>query len=197
MTEEVSLPELLESWKTQFHTLLREFQNEVKLNKNQLLVIGCSTSEVAGKRIGSEGTFEIAEMLYMELVSFRAETGIELGFQCCEHLNRAIVLSRKTAEARGYEEVSVIPIRGAGGAMAATAFRQMEDAVVVEHIKAEAGIDIGDTFIGMHLKQVAVPIRTSVKEIGHAHVTMAKTRPKLIGGQRAIYEDTEANKSCS
>ena len=98
---------------------------------------------------------------------------------------------------RGYEEVSVVPVRTAGGSMATYAYRQLEDPVVVEHIKAEAGIDIGDTFIGMHLKHVAVPVRASLTEVGHAHVTMARTRPKLIGGERAVYQNTFLNNSCT
>ena len=132
----------------------------------------------------------------MKLSAFQAKTGVGLAFQCCEHLNRALVLPREIAEERGYDEVSVVPVRKAGGSMATYAYQQIKDPVVVEHIQAEAGIDIGDTFIGMHLKHVAVPIRTSIKEIGYAHVTLAKTRPKLIGGERAVYSNTKMNKSC-
>ncbi|RUQ31622.1 TIGR01440 family protein [Peribacillus cavernae] len=183
-------------WKEQLHALLHEFQSEAQLTDRKLLVIGCSTSEVAGKRIGTNGTLEVAGMIYEELISLQKETGVQIAFQCCEHINRALVLPRKIAENRGYEEVSVVPVRTAGGAMAAYAYNHIEDAVVVEHIKADAGIDIGDTFIGMHLKQVAVPVRSTIKEVGHAHVTMAKTRPKLIGGLRAVYEKQKDNESC-
>jgi uncharacterized protein (TIGR01440 family) len=186
-----------EIWRNQFHDLLNEFQEAAKLNENDLLVIGCSTSEVTGNAIGTQGTFDVAEMLFSELQSFHQRTGALLAFQCCEHLNRALVLSKKTAQKYGYEEVSVIPVRHAGGAMAAYAYQHLADAVVVEHIKADAGIDIGDTFIGMHIKHVAVPIRASLKEIGQAHVTMAKARPKLIGGQRAVYEQSIDNNSCT
>lgn len=196
MEIETSITNELTQWKNQLHTLLREFQEEAQLNDRKLLVVGCSTSEVAGKRIGTNGTLEVAAMIYGELLSFQQETGAAIAFQCCEHLNRALVLPRHVAENRGYEEVSVVPVRTAGGAMAAYAYNQLKDAAVVEHIKADAGIDIGDTFIGMHLKHVAVPIRSSMKEIGHAHVTMAKTRPKLIGGVRAVYEKQKDNDSC-
>lgn len=196
MEIETSIMNELPLWKNQLHMLLREFQKEAQLNDNKLLVVGCSTSEVAGKRIGTNGTLEVAEMIFEELLSFHHETGAEIAFQCCEHLNRALVLPRHVAENRGYEEVSVVPVKTAGGAMAEYAFRHMDDATVVEHIKADAGIDIGDTFIGMHLKHVAVPIRSSIKEIGDAHVTMAKTRPKLIGGERAVYEKQKDNESC-
>ncbi|RFU64261.1 TIGR01440 family protein [Bacillus sp. V59.32b] len=187
----------LAEWKSQFHSLLREFQLEAQLNEKKLLVIGCSTSEVAGERIGTDGSLEVAQMLYEELIAFQDATGVQIAFQCCEHVNRALVIPRKIAGNRGYEEVSVIPVRTAGGAMAAYAYNHMADAIVVEHIKADAGIDIGDTFIGMHLKHVAVPFRSTVKEIGHAHVTMAKTRPKLIGGVRAVYENGTDNESCT
>lgn len=196
MTNEASFSAELNNWKQQLQTILNEFQEITSLNKKQLFVIGCSTSEVIGKRIGTEGTLEVAEMIYNELAAFQAQTGVELAFQCCEHLNRALVLPREIAEERGYEEVSVIPVRKAGGSMATYAFNQIKDPVVVEHIKADAGIDIGDTFIGMHLKHVAVPIRTSLKEVGSAHVTLARTRPKLIGGERAVYKDTPMNKGC-
>lgn len=187
----------LAEWKNQFHSLLREFQIEAGLNEKKLLVIGCSTSEVAGERIGTDGSLEVARMLYEELTAFQKATGVQIAYQGCEHVNRALVMSRDTAGSRGYEEVSVIPVRTAGGAMAAYAYNEMKDAIVVEHIKADAGIDIGDTFIGMHLKHVAVPIRSTVTEIGHAHVTMAKTRPKLIGGARAVYEKVNDNESCT
>lgn len=166
---------------------LAEFQQQVSLSSEHILVIGCSTSEVIGKKIGTAGTTEVAEMIFTELKKWRDETGVQLAFQCCEHLNRALVVEKETALAKQLEVVSVIPVRSAGGAMAEYAYNHMNDPVVVEFLKADAGIDIGDTFIGMHLKHVAVPIRTSIRQVGHAHVTLAKTRPKLIGGARAVY----------
>ncbi|MFJ7752796.1 TIGR01440 family protein [Peribacillus muralis] len=196
MSSDANISNELEGWGTQFRKLLHEFQEEAALKEKQLLVIGCSTSEVIGKRIGTEGTLDVAGLIFSAVKDFQEKTGVHVAYQCCEHLNRALVLQRETAVQRGYEEVSVIPVRTAGGSMATYAFQQWEDAVVVEHIKAEAGIDIGDTFIGMHLKHVAVPLRSAIKEIGHAHVTMAKTRPKLIGGERAVYQDIPDNKSC-
>ncbi|KIL49760.1 TIGR01440 family protein [Jeotgalibacillus soli] len=168
--------------------ILREFQQKAKLKAGQLFVIGCSTSEVAGKHIGTAGTNEVASDLYEAFEKFSEETGVRLAFQGCEHINRALVMDRETAEAKGYEEVTIVPVRTAGGAMASHAFNTMRDPVVVEHIKAHGGIDIGDTFIGMHLKHVAVPVRVSTKSLGQAHITLARTRPKLIGGARAIYE---------
>ncbi|MET3317839.1 UNVERIFIED_ORG: uncharacterized protein (TIGR01440 family) [Peribacillus simplex] len=197
MINDTTFSDELEIWKNQFRILLHEFQEEAALKEKQLLVIGCSTSEVIGKRIGTDGTIDVAGMIFAVMEDFQRKTGIQVAYQCCEHLNRALVLPREAAVRRDYEEVSVVPVRTAGGSMATYAYQQWKDAIVVEHIKAEAGIDIGDTFIGMHLKHVAVPVRVSIKEIGHAHVTMAKTRPKLIGGERAVYQDTSVNKSCT
>ncbi|MEW5552270.1 TIGR01440 family protein [Peribacillus frigoritolerans] len=197
MTSDATFSNGLEIWENQFRELLYEFQEQTALKEKQLLVIGCSTSEVIGKRIGTEGTLDVAGMIFSVLRDFQGKTGVQVAYQCCEHLNRALILQRETAIRYGYEEVSVVPVRTAGGSMATYAYQQWKDAVVVEHIKADAGIDIGDTFIGMHLKHVAVPIRSAIKEIGHAHVTMAKTRPKLIGGERAVYRNLSENKSCT
>lgn len=176
--------------------ILSEFQQKAKLGSEHILVIGCSTSEVTGEMIGTSGTEEVAEGVFSALNKLHSKTGVSLAFQCCEHLNRAIVVERDVAEKKGLEIVSVVPVRKAGGAMATYAFSHLQDPVVVEFIKADAGIDIGDTFIGMHLKHVAVPVRVSTNRIGNAHVTMAKSRPKLIGGERAVYVNTNANQSC-
>ncbi|MFC7786684.1 TIGR01440 family protein [Rossellomorea sp. GCM10028870] len=174
--------------KEELQTILGDFSEQVHMKKGQVFVVGCSTSEVMGERIGTSGTIEVAEMIYAELKGWADSIGVSLAFQCCEHLNRALVLERDAAERKGLEEVTVIPVRKAGGAMATQAYHSFEDPVMVEHIQGDAGIDIGDTFIGMHLKHVAVPIRVSQKSLGEAHVTLAKTRPKLIGGIRAVYE---------
>ncbi|WP_113928271.1 TIGR01440 family protein [Bacillus sp. P14.5] len=186
----------VEVLKNQLNSILKEFKEQSPLKEGSLLVIGCSTSEVIGQRIGTAGTFEAAEVIFNEIKAFASDQGAGIAFQCCEHLNRALVMEREWADKRGYEEVSVIPARAAGGAMATYAYEKFEDPVVVEFIKAEAGIDIGQTFIGMHMKHVAVPIRVSQKTLGEAHVSLAKTRPKLIGGTRAVYEPTPENKSC-
>ncbi|MGM0853844.1 MAG: TIGR01440 family protein [Bacillota bacterium] len=174
--------------KEELHTILQDFSKQVPMKKGQVFVVGCSTSEVMGERIGTSGTIEVAEMIFDVLKGWADSFGVSLAFQCCEHLNRAIVLERDVAERKGLDEVTVIPVRKAGGAMATQAYLSFEDPVMVEQIQGDAGIDIGDTFIGMHLKHVAVPIRVSQKSLGEAHVTLAKTRPKLIGGIRAVYE---------
>ncbi len=186
----------LQKWKKDLSDLLSDLNAQADLQEGNILVVGCSTSEVIGEKIGTAGTEEVADMIFSTLEQFRQQTGVQLAFQCCEHLNRALVVERAAARAHGFEEVTVIPVRTAGGAMATFAYHHMEQPVVVEFIKADAGIDIGDTFIGMHLKHVAVPLRSRVKQIGFAHVTMAKTRPKLIGGARAVYEATGENNSC-
>jgi len=175
----------------QLKQALTEFQEVAHLTAGDVFVIGTSTSEVIGKHIGSAGTIEVATELWTVLNDFREKTGVQLAFQCCEHLNRSIVIERSLAKEHRLTPVTAIPIPGAGGSMAAFVFKTMNDPVVVEEIEADAGIDIGDTFIGMHLKKVAVPVRTSVKQIGEAHLTLARTRPKLIGGIRAIYSLTD------
>lgn len=175
---------------------LADLNREMPLTEEHILVIGTSTSEVVGKKIGTSGREDISHTLFSAFVEFQEKTGVHLAFQCCEHLNRALVVERKTQQKFGLEIVSVIPINEAGGAMATYAYNHFKDPVVVEFIKADAGVDIGDTLIGMHLKHVAVPVRSEIKQIGQAHLTLAKTRPKLIGGIRAIYERTDENSSC-
>lgn len=157
------------------------------LKKGHILVLGCSTSEVLGKRIGSAGNTDVAEAILSGLKRALEGTGVYLAVQCCEHLNRALVVEREVCEKYNLTEVTVLPVPNAGGATAATAMRKFDDPVVVESIQAHAGIDIGDTFIGMHLRPVVVPVRVPIKSIGEAHLTMARTRPKLIGGRRAVY----------
>lgn len=167
--------------------LLSEIETSGHLKKQDLLVIGCSTSEVAGESIGTSGSSQIAQVLFESFVELQEKFDLELAFQGCEHLNRALVVERETAKTHQLEVVTAIPVREAGGAMAAYAYEHMKDPVLVEHIKADLGLDIGDTLIGMHLKHVAVPLRFKQREIGKARVTAAKTRPKLIGGKRAVY----------
>lgn len=160
-----------------------------KLKKGDILVIGCSTSEVVGSKIGTNSDENTAEQIFDAIYSTAKEYGVFIAVQCCEHLNRAIVVERDAL--RCYEEVNVIPQKKAGGSLATVAYHKFDDPIVIEHIKADAGMDIGDTFIGMHLKQVAVPVRLSIKEIGSAHLTCARVRPKFIGGIRAVYDETK------
>ena len=153
------------------------------------MVVGCSTSEVVGHQVGSWSTPQIAQAIFDGLNSVFAPMGVYIAAQCCEHLNRALILEREAAEKRGYEIVNVKPQPKAGGWFAVTAWNAFSDPGAVETIRADAGMDIGGTLIGMHLKAVAVPVRTSVKQIGQAIVLFARTRPKYIGGPRAVYQD--------
>lgn len=168
-------------------TALQELLAEAALREKQILVIGCSTSEVSGKKIGTSSSMEVAAALWAGIAPLVQEHGIYPAIQCCEHLNRALVVEEEVLERYSLEQVAVYPVQGAGGSLANYAMKSMQHPVVVERIQAHAGIDIGDTLIGMHLKPVAVPVRGSLAKIGQAHLTMARTRPKLIGGERARY----------
>ena len=163
-----------------------ELCEAAKLKGGNIVVIGCSTSEVCGSKIGTASVPEAADALYRGLKSVFAPRGIYIAAQCCEHLNRAIVVER--AAVPFGEPVNVVPKPKAGGSFATAAYREADDPVVLEGIKADAGIDIGLTLIGMHLKSVAVPIRLEQKTIGEALVTAARVRPKFIGGERAHYD---------
>ncbi|MGF9917532.1 TIGR01440 family protein [Paenibacillus ehimensis] len=173
--------------RAQVETIVRELVQAGKIEPGQLIVIGTSTSEVLGRHIGTGGSEAVAKEIYEAVEAVRAETGFFPVYQCCEHLNRALVMEREAMRRYGLEQVSVIPMPKAGGSMASYAYRKLADAVVVETVAAHAGIDIGGTLIGMHLKRVAVPVRPSIRQIGEAPVLMAVTRPKLIGGARAVY----------
>jgi len=161
------------------------------LKPGQIVVLGCSTSEVRGSKIGSDSSEEIAKAILDGILPVIRENGLYLAVQCCEHLNRALVVERACAEKYGLEEVNVRPSLHAGGAMATAATQAFDEYCMVERIAARAGIDIGDTLIGMHLRPVAVPVRFAGGKIGQANVVMARTRPKYIGGPRAQY-DTNA-----
>ena len=159
------------------------------MKAGQILVVGCSTSEVGGEKIGTYSSPELAAKVFGGIYAAVQEKGIYLAAQCCEHLNRALVTEREVMEKFGWEEVTVRPMPHAGGSMATAAYDNFTDPVVVESIKAHLGIDIGQTLIGMHLKRVAVPVRLAQKTIGAAIVTAARTRPPLIGGERAHYPE--------
>lgn len=153
----------------------------------RLLVIGCSTSEIAGGKIGKASVPELGSDVAGAVLEEARALGIDVAFQCCEHLNRALVVERKTAEKYNLDEVCAVPWPKAGGSCASAAYRMMETPVLVEAVQADAALDIGCTLIGMHLKSVAIPIRLSVKTIGEAPLAAALTRPRLIGGERAHY----------
>lgn len=166
---------------------MSDLLESAQLKAGKIVVVGCSTSEIQGKQIGSASAIDIARAVTEGILPLIRAKRLYLAAQCCEHLNRALVIEADVAETYGFEIVSVVPQRKAGGAFATEVYNQLDDPVVVETILAGAGLDIGDTFIGMHIKNTVVPVRGSIKEIGLAHVTMAKTRPKLIGGKRSLY----------
>ena len=170
---------------------LRELIEAANLTAGQLLVIGCSSSEMVGERIGKNSSMEAALALRDAVLPILSEHGICLAVQCCEHLNRALIVERSTAEKFGYEPVWVKPQPKAGGSFATTVWEHMTDPVAVETVKAHAGMDIGATLIGMHLRRVAVPVRLSVNKIGEASLVCARTRPAYIGGPRAQYQTEE------
>lgn len=178
----------LDSISIQTASIAEQLVERGNLRPGQLMVIGASTSEVAGKPIGTSGAMEIAAAIYEGLANIQRKYGVLLAFQCCEHLNRALVVEEETLERYRLEEVAAVPVPKAGGSMAAYAYRQLVAPCLVESIQAHAGIDIGDTLIGMHLRRVAVPFRPFHRKVGDAHVTAAFTRPQLIGGERAVYQ---------
>lgn len=162
-----------------------------KLKKGNLFVVGCSTSEVIGGKIGTASSPETAQAVFAGIYRAAQEHEVYLATQCCEHLNRSLIMESEAALKYGYEEVNVVPQPKAGGSFSTAAYHAFKEPVAVEHIKAHAGMDIGDTLIGMHLKDVAVPVRISHKTIGEAHVVCARTRAKFVGGVRAIYDETK------
>ncbi|MDD5922128.1 MAG: TIGR01440 family protein [Eubacteriales bacterium] len=177
-----------ETLKKQAQEAVTELLDVANLKKGDIFVVGCSSSEIMGANIGKGSNVDAAKAVYEGIQSVLRPRGIFLAAQCCEHLNRAIITER-AALLPGTEIVNVVPQMHAGGSFATTYYHDAEDPVALEHIKADAGMDIGDTLIGMQLKEVAVPVRIAVKKIGEANVVCARTRPKFIGGERAVYDD--------
>lgn len=178
----------LEEIRLQAKSALEELISIAGLKRGQILVIGCSTSEVIGSIIGTAGSKEVAAVLMKSFREICDTYGIYLAIQCCEHLNRALIVESEVAEKYQLEIVSVVPVAHAGGSLGQRAMEEFCDPVVVETISAHAGLDIGATLIGMHLKHVAVPVRLQIRQIGQAILIAARTRPKFIGGSRAVYK---------
>ena len=167
--------------------VMKELGEKAKLKSGDIIVVGCSTSEIIGSKIGTNSNPNVAGVVFNAIYEYAKSKGWHLAFQCCEHLNRAIVVERNTMP---YAEiVNVVPQPKAGGSMATQAYQHFDNPVVVEEIKADAGIDIGFTLIGMHLKKVAVPVRLDNNKIGEATILAARTRPRFIGGIRATYNE--------
>ena len=175
--------------KNQTKTIMTELLEVANLKKGDIFVVGCSSSEIIGQKIGKGSSPEAANAVFEVIYDMLKKKGVYLAAQCCEHLNRAIIIEAECAEKYGYEVVNVKPQPKAGGSFATATYNNFKSPVAVEGISAHAGIDIGGTLIGMHLKRVAVPVRASVSKIGEANVLCARTRPKFIGGSRAVYED--------
>lgn len=180
---------MLNDIKAQSKQAITELIEISGIKSGEILVIGCSSSEIMGGHIGKASSMDAAKAIFDGIYPTLKEKGIYLAAQCCEHLNRAIIIEQAVAEKYGLDIVNVMPQPKAGGSFATTVWQNMDCPVAVEHIKAHAGLDIGNTLIGMHLKEVAVPVRLSINKIGEAPIVCARTRPKFIGGERAHYQD--------
>lgn len=181
---------MYENIKEESLKVFSELTEKAKLKKGDLIVVGCSTSEILGDKIGTNSHIDAAKALFDGFYPLLRDKGIYVAAQCCEHLGRALCIEREYADKFNIPIVNVIPQPKAGGSLATTAYNTFKNPAIVEHIKADAGIDIGGTLIGMHLKEVAVPLRLSVSKIGCANIICARTRPKFIGGERAVYDKT-------
>lgn len=179
---------MMDNLTEQIKAMMEEFGQKARLKVGDIIVVGCSTSEVIGSKIGTNSSPEIARLLFEGIYEYTQLHGIYLAAQCCEHLNRAIIIERQAVPQA--EIVNVVPQPKAGGSFATQAYTHFTDPVAVENIQADAGIDIGCTLIGMHLKKVAVPLRLENNTLGKALVIAARTRPKFIGGSRAVYDET-------
>jgi len=177
----------IDAIKSQIGEIFREVITKGKLEAGDIIVLGCSTSEILGGAIGRAGSAEVGKEVVAAAMDVCRDFGVFLAVQACEHINRALVVEYDCAKVYNLEAVSVRPMPAAGGSCASAAYEIFENAVVAEHIIAHAGVDIGDTHIGMHIKFVQVPFRPAIKNVGKAHVTALTSRPKLIGGARAVY----------
>ena len=191
IVHEVEKAELLQQVKEEAANAAKQLVAEARLHKGQIVVVGCSTSEVVGHKVGSWSTPEVGQAIFDGLNSVFAPLGIYIAAQCCEHLNRALIVDYDAVP--GAEVVNVVPQPKAGSSFATAAYNAFSHPVALEEIKADAGLDIGGTLIGMHLKRVAVPVRLAQKHIGDAILLAARVRPKFIGGERAIYNDELKN----
>ena len=187
----VETADILQQIRSDAAAAAAQLMEAAALHKGQIVVIGCSSSEVVGHQVGSWSTPEVGQAIYDGLQSVFAPAGIYLAAQCCEHLNRALIVER--AAVPFTDIVNVVPQPKAGGSFATACYKNFQQAVAVEEIRADAGLDIGGTMIGMHLKKVAVPVRLAQRTIGQAMVLAARVRPKFIGGERAYYDDALKN----
>ena len=188
---DVENKDLLAQVKEEAANAARQLAEAAHLHRGQLVVVGCSTSEVVGHQVGSWSTPEVANAIFEGLNSVFAPMGVYISAQCCEHLNRALIVEHEAVP--NGEIVNVMPQPKAGSSFATAAYQAFRHPVALEEIRADAGLDIGGTLIGMHLKKVAVPVRLQQNHIGQAIVLAARVRPKFIGGERAIYDESLKN----
>ena len=181
--------EFLETLTQQANQAMTQLLEQAHTKPGQIVVVGCSSSEAGGYRIGSHSALEIAQAIFDGLYPVVQQHGMYLAAQCCEHLNRALIVEEECMEKYGVEQVNAVPQPKAGGNFGTTAWARFSHPVAVERIQAHCGMDIGDTLIGMHLKPVAVPLRLDLDHIGHAHLVCARTRIKFTGGSRAVYQE--------
>lgn len=175
--------------KQEAHDSVLQILETANLKSGSIFVVGCSTSEILGEKIGTGSSFDTAKEVFSEIYSILRHNGIYLAAQCCEHLNRAVIIEKSLADKLNIPIVNVRPLPKAGGSFATAAYEAFENPAAVENILCDAGMDIGGTLIGMHLKPVAVPLRIKTKKIGEAGIICARTRPKFIGGCRANYDE--------
>jgi len=180
---------MFDSVTKQANTALLELLEVAKLKVGDIFVVGCSSSEIVGGKIGKQSSFEAARAIFSGISPELRERGIYLASQCCDHLNRALVIESEAAERYNLEVVNAIPQATAGGTFATVCYGSFFDPVLAESATANAGFDIGGTLIGMHLAHVAVPVRVSITKIGEANLVCARTRPKFVGGERAVYNE--------
>ena len=181
---------MLERIKVEIETALNALLDAAHLEEGDIFVIGCSTSEVLGHKVGTFSSLDVGRALFETVYPILCKNKIHLAVQCCEHLNRSVIIERDVAKAYGLERVNVVPQLHAGGAFAIQAWENFKNPCAVEGVCASAGMDIGSVLIGMQLKPVAVPVRCEVDMIGNARLTLARTRPRFVGGERAAYEDS-------
>jgi uncharacterized protein (TIGR01440 family) len=181
---------MYEELKQQAAAAAREIMDIANLETGDILVVGCSSSEAGGKRIGSDSSEEIGRALFTGIWEEAKRRGVYVAAQCCEHLNRALIIEAAAAKMYGLPRVNAVPQRHAGGAFAMAAYAAFEQPYAVEELHcARAGLDIGDTLIGMHIAKVCVPVRLSMSEIGEAHLVACRARPKYVGGPRTVYDE--------
>lgn len=180
---------MIEQIKKEAKTAIEELLKSANLEENDIVIIGCSTSEVMGEKVGTFSTLDVGKALVETFYPYIKERGVYLAAQCCEHLNRSVIIEKSAVREWGLERVNVKPQLHAGGAFAMSVWDALDEPVAVESVRAAAGLDIGSVLIGMHLRPVAVPVRMSVDSIGKARLVAARTRPRFVGGERALYVD--------